>query len=75
MKRKELTETFMMISNRKKPFGFHGLYQNIPVPQGLRCIHTILLKTFEKHFLKEIMHIRIIYYNTNSVRLKRDVLI
>ena len=25
MKRKELTETFMMISNQKNPFGLHGL--------------------------------------------------
>ena len=28
MKRNELTETFMMISNWKKPFGLHDLYKN-----------------------------------------------
>ena len=27
MKQKELTKTVMMISNRKKPFGLHGLYK------------------------------------------------
>ena len=27
MKQKEVTETFMMISNWKKPFGFHCLYK------------------------------------------------
>ena len=29
MNRKELTKTFMMISNWKKPFGLHGLYKAI----------------------------------------------
>ena len=29
MNRKEPNETFMMVSNRKTPFGFHGLYNNI----------------------------------------------
>ena len=29
MKQKELTKTFMVISNWKKPFGFQGLYINI----------------------------------------------
>ena len=29
MKQKELTKTFMMISNWKKAFGLHGLYKNI----------------------------------------------
>ena len=28
MKRKELTKTFMMISNLNKPFGIHGLCKN-----------------------------------------------
>ena len=28
MKQKELTKAFMMISNRKPPFGLRGLYQN-----------------------------------------------
>ena len=26
---KGLTQTFMIISNLKKPFGLHGLYKNI----------------------------------------------
>ena len=30
MKRKELTKTFMMTSNWKKPFDLHGLYKHIP---------------------------------------------
>ena len=29
MNQKELTETFMTISNSKKPFGLHGLYKII----------------------------------------------
>ena len=29
MKQKELTNTFMMISNWKKMFGLHGLYKDI----------------------------------------------
>ena len=29
MKRKELTKSFMMISNSKTSFGLHGLYKNI----------------------------------------------
>ena len=29
MKRKELTKSFMMIQNWKKPFGLHGLNRNI----------------------------------------------
>ena len=36
MKREELTKTFMMISNWKKPFALHGLYKNISALQGLR---------------------------------------
>ena len=28
MKRKELSEPFMMISNWKEPFGLHSLYKN-----------------------------------------------
>ena len=28
MNREELTKTFLMISNWKKPFGLHGLYKN-----------------------------------------------
>ena len=27
MNRKEVTKTFMMISNRKKPFGFHDFHE------------------------------------------------
>ena len=29
MNQKELTKTFMMISNWKKTFGLHGFYKNI----------------------------------------------
>ena len=29
MKRRELTKTFLMILNWKKPFGLHSLYKNI----------------------------------------------
>ena len=29
MKQKELTKTFMMISNQEKTFDLHGLYKNI----------------------------------------------
>ena len=29
MNQKELTETFMMISNWKNPFDLHGLYESI----------------------------------------------
>ena len=29
MKRKELTKTFMIISNRKNPFALHGVYTDI----------------------------------------------
>ena len=35
MRRKELTKTFMMISNCKKNFGLHGLYENISTLYGL----------------------------------------
>ena len=31
MKQKELTKTFMMISNWKNPFGLHGLYKHFRV--------------------------------------------
>ena len=30
MNRKDLTKTFMMISNEKKCFGLHGLYEKDP---------------------------------------------
>ena len=33
MNQKNITETFMMIPNLKKPFGLHGLHEKI---QGLR---------------------------------------
>ena len=35
MKRKELTKTFMMISDCIKHFGPHGLYRNISWLEGL----------------------------------------
>ena len=35
MNQKELTKTFMMISNWIKPFGLHGLYKNISALKGL----------------------------------------
>ena len=35
MKRKELTETFIMISNWTEPFGLHDLCKNIAAPKGL----------------------------------------
>ena len=38
MKRKELTETFMMILNWTNPFGFHGLYKNISSLYGLSLL-------------------------------------
>ena len=41
MKQKKLTKTFMMISNRKKPFGLHGLYQNIPELSGFRMSYNL----------------------------------
>ena len=34
MKQKELNKTFMIISNRKKPFGLHGLYKIIQSFKG-----------------------------------------
>ena len=34
MNQKELTKTFMMISNEKKPFGLHSLYKNIQRFEG-----------------------------------------
>ena len=34
MKRKEFTWTFMVISNWKKPFDLHDLYQNIQCYKG-----------------------------------------
>ena len=36
MNRQELTKTFMMISNWKKPFGFHDFYSKYSAFQGLR---------------------------------------
>ena len=45
MNRKELTKTFMMISNWKKPICFHGLYKNISALQGLSSVtwpHLVL---------------------------------
>ena len=36
MNQKELTKTFMMISNLKKPFGLHGLYENNSALKGLK---------------------------------------
>ena len=35
MKQKELTETFMLILNRKKPFDLHGLNKNVLELKGL----------------------------------------
>ena len=35
LKKKELTKTFRMISNLKKTFWFHGLYENISALEGL----------------------------------------
>ena len=32
MKREELTKTFMMLSNWKKNFDLHGLYEGITAP-------------------------------------------
>ena len=34
MKQKELTKTFMIISNKKKPVGLHGLCKNMSALQG-----------------------------------------
>ena len=34
MSRKELTKTFIMITNWIKPFGLHGLYKNIQRFEG-----------------------------------------
>ena len=34
IKREELTKTFMMIYNWKKPFGLHGLFKNISALKG-----------------------------------------
>ena len=39
MERKELTKTFMMISNWKKPFGPHGLKINISASYVLEDTH------------------------------------
>ena len=36
MKRKELTKTFTIIPNKRKPFGFYGFYGNISELQGLK---------------------------------------
>ena len=35
MKPTELNKTFMMIWNKKKPFGLHGLYKHISALWGL----------------------------------------
>ena len=43
MKRQELTKKFMMMSNWTKPFGFHGLYNNISALQGLIAVAYILI--------------------------------
>ena len=46
MKRKERTETSMMISNCKRPFSLHGLYNNITALQGLMFMGA---RRFEKY--------------------------
>ena len=38
MNRKEVTKTFMMISNWIKPFGFHSFYKNNSALQGFNKI-------------------------------------
>ena len=46
MNRKEVTKTVMMISNRIKPFGLHGLYTNIqrsnPLTAGAAYIRVLI---------------------------------
>ena len=41
MKRKELTKTFVMISNCKKSFGLPGLYESISALSGLNNLLTL----------------------------------
>ena len=41
MKQKDVTKTFMMNSNLKKPFGLYCLYNNISAFQGLEGVAPI----------------------------------
>ena len=61
MSRKELTKTFMMISNKKKMLlqDIHGLYKNI---SALKRLTFVLLCPY-MHGSK---HIQIIYYVTEN---------
>ena len=60
MKLKELTKTFMMISNWKKPFGLHSLYKKYfsavgvdPLTAGAAYIRVFILYWHIKyHILK-----------------------
>ena len=46
MNQKELTKTFMMISNLKKPFGVHGIFKNYqrfnPLTAGAAYIRVFI---------------------------------
>ena len=50
MKQKELTKTFIMISNWKNPFGFYGLYKNMSALKN--HINLTLKFTFGLEFTK-----------------------
>ena len=59
MNQKELSKTFIMILNWKKPFGLHGLYKNISALYGFSALWV-------NPFNPEFTIVIFIYYKPRS---------